>query len=145
MFRDDLECVQRDQIFVLVAEIRVPRPDVAAGLSCRRDDRARGLLVFRLEVLRDDPVLLDRVPREGVPAAVILSCNAAAREVILQTRAVDEDVDIVRPLRASGKVSWADRICVGVDAILADADSRCKRKFDQPKKLFRWRAGAERY
>ena len=105
MFRDDLECVQRYQIFVLVAEIRVARPDVAAGLGRRRDDRARGLLVFRLEVLRDHAVLLHRVAREGIAAARVLARDSALSQLVLEARSVDEKVHCRRRLTARGHCS----------------------------------------
>jgi hypothetical protein len=55
-------------------------------------------LIFRFEVLTDDAVFLDRVLRERIAAARVLSGDAAAGEIVLEARAVDEQVDGVRRL-----------------------------------------------
>ena len=96
----DLEGVQREEAFVLVADEGVPGPGIPTASRRSRDDRARRLLILGLEVLRDDAVLLDRIPRKWIPTAGVLSGDAAAREIVLQARAVNEQVDVVRPLRA---------------------------------------------
>src|SRR5207237_6538152 len=62
----------------------------------RSDDRARRLLILCLEILRDDPVLPDRVSRERIASAGVLPRDTTARQIILQARAVDEHVDLVR-------------------------------------------------
>src|SRR4029077_14260049 len=88
-----LKRIERHQALVLIAEQHIPMPFVAAGLRRRRDDRARCLLVLRLEVLTDDPVLLNRAPREGISLTGVLARDAAAGQVVLEARAIHEDVD----------------------------------------------------
>ena len=90
-------------------------PFVAAGLRRRGDDGAGGLLIFRLEVLADDPVLLDSTPRERVALACILACHPASGQVVLQARPVDEDVDCIRALTPCG-----ERARHAVDPIVRD-------------------------
>src|SRR5437016_13188174 len=88
MLVSHLERIQRHQALVLEAEQDVPRPFVGAGLGGRRDDRARGLLIFRLVVLGDDAVLLDRASRERIAATSVLSYYAPYRLIVIQSRYV---------------------------------------------------------
>src|SRR5690606_29146303 len=78
-----LEGVERHRASALEGEERVPLPGIAARLGRGRDQRARRLLVLRLEVLADDAVLLDRVAGEGIAPARVLSGHAAAGEIVL--------------------------------------------------------------
>lgn len=58
-------------------------------------------MVFSLEVLRDDTVLLHRVARERVATARILTGDAARGQIVLETRSIDEEVDAARALSVS--------------------------------------------
>src|SRR5439155_18552445 len=118
-----LEGVKRHHISVLVAEDHIPGPNISTGLGGRRDDGARGLLVFSLEVLTDHPVFLNGAPGERIPLARVLACDAAARQVVLEARAVNEDVDRVRALTAGRKGARH-----AVDPVLSDRDAGSQRR-----------------
>src|SRR5205823_6600424 len=87
------------QALVLKREERIALPGVAAGLGRCHDDAARRFLVLRLVVLGDDPELLHRVAGEEVAAGSVLADYAAPHDVALVARAVNEDVDLVGPVR----------------------------------------------
>ena len=95
-----LEAVELHEALVLIAHERAAGPFVRARLRRRGDHRARRLLILRLEVLADDAVFLDRVLRKRIAAARVLAGDAAAGEIVLEARAVDEQVDRVRRLPA---------------------------------------------
>ncbi len=129
VFGDELERVQGQQILVLVAEEHIPRPDTSTRSRTRRDDGARGLLVFGLEVLGEDAVFLDGVAGERIAATRILPGDTAGREVVLQTRPVNEHVHVVRPLCAGRKVARRDTLRERwIDAVFADDDSWGERR-----------------
>src|SRR5207244_3471682 len=79
---------------------------------------APGLLIFCLEVLADDAVLLDRAPREGIASARVLAADAARSEIVLEARAVYEKVDGVRRLAAG-----AERLELSIDPILGHGNA----------------------
>src|SRR2546422_160718 len=62
--RVERQGVGGDQAFPLPVEERRSLPPVAARLGSRSDERARGLLVLRFVVLRDNAKLLNRIQRE---------------------------------------------------------------------------------
>ena len=88
--------VERHERLVLVLAERVALESVAAGFGDRGDDGARGFFILGLEVLRDHAELLHRVLRKRIPPARVLSRDSARQDVVLEARAVDEDVDVVR-------------------------------------------------
>src|SRR4029079_435232 len=88
-----LNAVELHHARVLEADERRAFPLVGARLGRCGDDRARRLLILGLEVLADDAVLLNRALRERISTARVLSGDAAARQVVLEARAVDEEVD----------------------------------------------------
>src|SRR5207248_5669599 len=65
---------------------------IAARFRDRGNDRAGRVIVLRAVVLSDDPELLHRALREGIPTAGVLSGSAALQHVVLGADAVDEDV-----------------------------------------------------
>src|SRR5690606_28765742 len=77
---------------------------IAARARHRGHRRAADLVVLGLVVGGDDLVFADRRLRERVAAAVILRGHAARGDVVLLANAVDEDVDVVRSLRAAAKL-----------------------------------------
>src|SRR6185437_9792316 len=94
-------------------------PRVGAGLGDRGDDCACRLLILGLEIVRDDAELLDRVPREGIPAARVLSRHAAGDDVVLVACAINEDIDLLGRLRAGG-----ERLSRAVEPVGRDARTR---------------------
>ena len=88
----ELEGVERNEILVLVTEEHVARPVVATRTRRRSNDGSSGFLVFRLEILRDHAVLLNRAARERIAAAVILASHSALGEVILEAGSVHKHV-----------------------------------------------------
>src|SRR3989454_2920937 len=111
-----------DQAFPLPVEERRSLPPVAARLGSRRDDRARGLLVLGLVVLRDNAKLLNRIQRERIAAARILPGDTARRQIVLEACSVDEHVHVVRWQRAAGK-----RLEGVVQAVVQDGGPRRDR------------------
>ena len=115
-----LERVERHHVLVLPIDQRVAAPRVTARLRGRRNDRARRVLILGLEVLGDDTVLLHGASREWITAAGVLASDAARCEVVLQARAVDEQVDLICRL-----TSCRDRLGVhAIDTIFGDRDAR---------------------
>src|SRR5450759_2868473 len=96
-----LEAVELYHARVLIADEHIAAPLVRTRLRRRGDDRARRLLILRLVVLADDTVLLNRVLREWIAATCVLAGDAAGSQIILEARAVDEQVHRVRRLAAS--------------------------------------------
>ena len=126
----DRDRVERHEVFVLIRDEGVTGPDASARLRRGRDDCARGVLVFCLEILCDDAVLLNRIARERVAAAGILTRHAAraiAGEIVLETRAVDEDVDFGRSLGAGCKRSRRDVVGAEVHEVGAHCNAGCQR------------------
>src|SRR6266705_2350279 len=106
------------QALVLKREERIALPGVAAGLGRGDDDATRCLLVLCLVVLRDHPELLHRVAGEEVAAGSVLADYAAPHDVALVARAVNEDVDLVGPVRRRGSRTG----CSGDEAFLRGVD-----------------------
>ncbi len=118
----NLKRVESHYIVVLIAEKGTALPGVSTGLRGRRDDRAGRFLVLGLEVLTDDPVFLNRAPRERIPLARVLPYDALPREIVLEAGAVNEDVHRVRALSARCK-----RARDTVDPVVGDGDARRER------------------
>src|SRR6185437_16973350 len=97
--RGTSERIQRNEVLVLIGIKGVPGPFVSARLRGRRDDCAGGLLILGFVVLRENPVLLHRIPWARVAAAAILAHRPAMDQVVLVAGPVDEQVGLVGPLR----------------------------------------------
>src|SRR5207237_850314 len=95
---------------------------VRARLGHRGDDRGAGLLILRLVVLREYAELLHRELAERIAAAVLLAGDAALAQLVLETDAVDEHIDLAR-----GRCAGADAL-VGLAVIVAHARSQRRER-----------------
>ena len=115
------ESVQRHESLVLIIQEGATFPRVTTRLRNRGDDRARGLLVFRLEIVRNDAEFLNGVAGKRIAAARVLSGDATRDDVILVALTIDEEVHLLRRLRAG-----AELLARSIDAIWRDVHARCE-------------------
>ena len=89
-----LQEIAADHLVVLVGSEHFAVKLVGSRLGNRGDDCGARILIFGLEVGREDAEFLHRQLREGIAAADILPDDPALLEIGLQADPVDEHVDL---------------------------------------------------